>query len=70
MNTLINKVLIYVSNSNTETLKIVSVCIKNSIAIEILNGNELYFMIYDTNYFDLLSNLLGSDVINEEGFNI
>lgn len=70
MNKPINKLLIYISNSNKETLKIVTICLKNSISIEIINTNELYFFIYDTEHFNKLQGLLSTEIINSQGFNL
>lgn len=63
-----NKHLMHISKSNKETISIVRKCLINSIGIEILNSNELFFFIYDVIHFDKLQSILGSKVINENNF--
>ena len=58
--------IIFISESEKQSLEIMKKCLKNKISFEFLNGNEFYFNIYDDDDFQFKQKHLGSEIISEE----
>ena len=58
--------IIFISESEKQSLKIMKKCLKNKIYFEFLNGNEFYFTIYDDDDFHYKNKFLGDEIISEK----
>ena len=62
----IMETLIFISESEKQSLEIMKKCLKNKISFEFLNGNEFYFNIYDDDDFQYKRKYLGEEIISEK----
>lgn len=60
------KTIIFISDSEKQSLDIMKKCLKNKISFEFLNGNEFYFSIYDDEDYQRKRKYLGEEVISEK----
>ena len=58
--------IIFISESQKQSLAIMKKCLKNNISFEFLNGNEFYFNIYDDDDFQFKRKYLGEEIITEQ----
>ena len=58
--------IIFISESEKQSLEIMKKCLKNKISFEFLNGNEFYFTIYDDDDFQFKQKYLGKEIITEQ----
>ena len=58
--------IIFISESEKQSIAIMKKCLKNKISFEFLNGNEFYFNIYDDDDFQFKQKHLGSEIISEQ----
>ena len=58
--------LIFISESEKQSLEIMKKCLKNKISFEFMNGNEFYFNIYDDDDFQYKRKYLGEEIISEK----
>ena len=58
--------IIFISESENQSLAIMKKCLKNKISFEFLNGNEFYFNIYDHYDFHYKNKFLGDEIITEK----
>ena len=58
--------IIFISESEKQSISIMKKCLKNKISFEFLNGNEFYFNIYDDDDFQFKQKHLGSEIISEQ----
>ena len=62
----IMETLIFISESEKQSLEIMKKCLKNKISFEFMNGNEFYFNIYDDDDFQYKRKYLGEEIISEK----
>lgn len=60
------KTVLYIIENEKDFITIAKKCLKNSISFECMNGNEMYFTIFDDNYFEVLQTVLGEKIINHK----
>ena len=58
--------IIFISESEKQSISIMQKCLKNKISFEFLNGNEFYFNIYDHYDFHYKNKFLGDDIISAQ----
>ena len=58
--------IIFISESEKQSLALMQKCLKNKISFEFLNGNEFYFNIYDDDDFHYKREYLGEEIITEK----
>lgn len=58
--------LIFISESEKQSLEIMKKCLKYKISFEFLNGNEFYFTIYDDEDYNYKRKYLGEEIISEK----
>ena len=58
--------IIFISESEKQSLEIMKKCLKNKISFEFLNGNEFYFNIYDDDDYHYKRKHLGDEIISEK----
>ena len=58
--------IIFISESEKQSIAIMKKCLKNKISFEFLNGNEFYFNIYDDDDFQFKQKHLGIEIISEQ----
>ena len=58
--------IIFISESEKQSISIMKKCLKNKISFEFLNGNEFYFNIYDDDDFQFKRKYLGEEIITEQ----
>ena len=58
--------LIFISESEKQSLEIMKKCLKHKISFEFLNGNVFYFSIYDDDDFQYKRKYLGEEIISEK----
>ena len=58
--------IIFISESENQSIAIMQKCLKNKISFEFLNGNEFYFTIYDDDDLQFKRKHLGSEIISEQ----
>ena len=58
--------IIFISESEKQSLEIMKKCLKNKISFEFLNGNEFYFNIYDHYDFQFKRKHIGEEIISEK----
>ena len=58
--------IIFISESEKQSLAIMKKCLKNKISFEFLNGNEFYFNIYDDDDFHYKNKFLGDEIISAQ----
>ena len=58
--------IIFISESEKQSLAIMQKCLKNKISFEFLNGNEFYFTIYDDDDFQFKRKHIGEEIISEK----
>lgn len=59
--------IIFISESEKQSIAIMQKCLKNKISFEFLNGNEFYFNIYDDDDdLQFKRKHLGSEIISEQ----
>ena len=58
--------LIFISESEKQSLEIMKKCLKYKISFEFLNGNEFYFNIFDHYDFYYKRIHLGEEIITEK----
>ena len=57
--------IFYQSESESQSLQIMKICLKQNISFEFLNQNEFYFFIYDLEDFNRKQKALSKKVISE-----
>ena len=62
------KTIIYITEDYNSLIYIVTKCLQNEIAFEFMNGNELYFYIYDSEDFNHKQSILSSEIINVKNY--
>jgi hypothetical protein len=58
------KTILYICTTEAEAVKVFKKCIKSNISFEFMNGNEVYFSIYDEIDFEFKQAVLGTEIIN------
>ena len=58
--------IIFISESEKQSISIMQKCLKNKISFEFLNGNEFYFTIYDDDDFQFKRKHIGEEIISEK----
>ena len=58
------KTILYICNTQTEAVKIFKKCLKSNISFEFMNGNELFFTVYNEIDFEFKQAVLGVEIIN------
>ena len=58
--------IIFISESEKQSLEIMKKCLKHEISFEFLNGNEFYFSIYDDDDFQYKRKYIGEEIISEK----
>ena len=58
--------IIFISESEKQSIEIMKKCLKQKISFEFLNGNEFYFNIYDDDDFQYKRKYIGEEIISEK----
>ena len=58
--------IIFISESEKQSLEIMKKCLKHKISFEFLNGNEFYFNIFDHYDFHYKNKFLGDGIISAQ----
>ena len=58
------KTILYICTTESEAVKVFKKCLKSNISFEFMNGNEIFFTIYDDLDFEFKQAVLGVEIIN------
>ena len=58
------KTILYICTTEAEAVKVFKKCLKSNISFQFMNGNEIFFTIYDDLDFEFKQAVLGVEIIN------